>query len=78
MFDRKIAKDAFSMMWRFLISSTIVMMALSNFIMMHGTVEEAAQSPVFTVVMMFSQIAGIYLSMYMALWWHTLRQAPHE
>ena len=78
MLDKKIAKDAFSVTWRFMLSSTLVMLLISNILTAQANPDEMLQSPMLATVMMFFQLAGFYFSMYVALWWHALKQSANE
>ena len=69
MLNEQIAKYALSMSWRFLISGSLVMLVISQFIPLGVTQEQMMENPALGIIFPIAQIVWIYLTMYLSLLW---------
>ena len=76
MLDKKIAKYALSMSWRFMLSGMLVMFLLLMILPLNMSQEEIIANPYAGFIHLVAEIIWIYATMYLTLFWisHSSKQ----
>ena len=78
MIDKRIAKYALSMAWRFMITGVVVMFVLLMFIPFNMSQEEIFNNPSASLLLPVIEVIRIYVTIYLTLLWMSYSSKKDE